>query len=118
MSEDLLALLIGLVFVPDQGDFVVKGSQAINRAVDGDLVTWPQAIWRNRSDFATESTKVVIERLTALQEKQYDKSAANLRHGKVSEAEEVAKVPGLNNLTVETLWYHWNLRNNLQNNTQ
>ena len=41
--------------------------------------------------------KVVIERLTALQEKQYDKSAANLRHGKVSEAEEVAKVPGLNN---------------------
>jgi len=65
-------IYLGLVFVPDHGDFVVKGSQAINRAVDGDLV--------------------VIERLTALQEKQYDKSAANLRHGKVSEAEEVAKV--------------------------
>lgn len=39
-SEDLV--LVGLVFVPDHGDFVVKGSQAINRAVDGDLVTRPR----------------------------------------------------------------------------
>ena len=42
VSEDLPALLVGLVFVPDHGDFVVKGSQAINRAVDGDLVTRPR----------------------------------------------------------------------------
>lgn len=30
----------GIVFVPDRGEFVVKGSKAMNRAVDGDLVPW------------------------------------------------------------------------------
>lgn len=33
----------GLVFVPDVGEFVVKGSEAMNRAVDGDLVVIERA---------------------------------------------------------------------------
>lgn len=78
---------------------------------------WPGcSASKSHSDVAAKTSmpKVVIERLTALQEKQYDKSAANLRHGKVSEAEEVAKVPGLNNHrhSAERLWYHWFLSNN------
>ncbi|CAJ1436049.1 unnamed protein product [Effrenium voratum] len=59
----------GLVLVHDLGEFVVKGSQNMNRAVDGDIV--------------------VIERLTAAQ----DATAATvLRHGMITEEDEVQKV--------------------------
>ena len=51
----------GLVFVPDCGEFVVKGSKAMNRAVDGDLATWQENVCRKCHDNAMEHHGMTIK---------------------------------------------------------
>ena len=31
----------GVVYVPDAGEFLISGQNAMNRAVDGDIAAWP-----------------------------------------------------------------------------